>query len=196
MPTTPEQFRELLAAPEGARIEFKSAAGGYHFDKLVEYSVAIANEGGGKIILVVSREQALTEAIRSRLPGLIESGMVESQGRGRGTRYHLSRGLHAAIGKRGANVSIFPPSRPPAPPPHPTHRRGPQSLPRHHRRKISVHHSEMDPLQRTKGQTRVDPELAMTTEFPGNRAEFGIFMVDRSLSCDNNALGHEHETHQ
>lgn len=50
----------------------------------------------------IAREQPLTEAIRSRLPGLIETGVVESQGRGRGTRYHLSRDLHAALGRKGS----------------------------------------------------------------------------------------------
>jgi ATP-dependent DNA helicase RecG len=228
MTTTPEQLREWLAAPEGARIEFKSAAGGYHFDKLVptfdetavreallnavahrDYRLGgsvfvrqfarrleITNPGGfppgitpenildqqnprnrrlaealsrcgliersgqGLNLMVetairqskalpdytgsaahevrlrldgtvqdpsfvrilervgeerlrgfstydflaldaIAREQPLTEAMRSRLPGLIDAGVVESQGRGRGTRHHLSRDLHAAIGKRG-----------------------------------------------------------------------------------------------
>jgi len=50
----------------------------------------------------IARERPLTEAMRTRLPGLIETGVLESQGRGRGTRYHLSRGLHAALGRKGA----------------------------------------------------------------------------------------------
>ena len=50
----------------------------------------------------IARERPLTEAMCTRLPGLIETGVVESQGRGRGTRYHLSRGLHAALGRKGA----------------------------------------------------------------------------------------------
>lgn len=32
MTTTPAQLADLLAAPEGTRIEFKSASGGCHFD--------------------------------------------------------------------------------------------------------------------------------------------------------------------
>lgn len=54
MHTTPEDFARLLAAPEGSRIEFKSATGQYHFEKLLEYCVALANERGGKIVLGVS----------------------------------------------------------------------------------------------------------------------------------------------
>ncbi|MCX6879808.1 MAG: hypothetical protein NTW21_39290 [Verrucomicrobia bacterium] len=144
MNTTPAQLLELLAAPEGTRIEFKSAAGGYHFDKLVEIAIrqskplpdfagAAAHEvrlkldgqvtdpkfvrflerlGEEKLrgfstydflaLDAIAREQPLTEAMRSRLGGLLDAGVIESQGRGRGTRYHLSRSLYAALGKRGA----------------------------------------------------------------------------------------------
>src|SRR3989304_5974557 len=52
--TTPEQFQSLLEAPEGSHLEFKSATGKFHLEKLVDYCVAIANEGGGKVILGVS----------------------------------------------------------------------------------------------------------------------------------------------
>lgn len=79
MTTTPEQLTELLAAPEGTRIEFKSATGGYHFDKLVEYCVAIANEGGGKIILGVSdvRPRRVLGTSAFAEPGRTESGLHE-----------------------------------------------------------------------------------------------------------------------
>lgn len=45
MPTTPEEFQRLVSSPEGARIEFKTAANSYEFDKLLRYCVALANEG-------------------------------------------------------------------------------------------------------------------------------------------------------
>ena len=44
----------------------------------------------------------LSEAMRARLPGLVEIGAVESQGRGRGIRYFLSRELYAEMGLSGA----------------------------------------------------------------------------------------------
>src|SRR6185295_19524066 len=44
------------------------------------------------------REQNLPSHLRACLPGLIDSGAVESIGRGRGTRYILARGLYAALG--------------------------------------------------------------------------------------------------
>jgi len=52
--TTPEEFRSLLDSPEGSRVEFKAASGGFHFDELVKYCVALANEGGGSIVLGVT----------------------------------------------------------------------------------------------------------------------------------------------
>ncbi len=49
----------------------------------------------------ICRDQPLTEPMRARLAGLIETGAVEVQGRGRGVRHHLSRALYAAIGQKG-----------------------------------------------------------------------------------------------
>lgn len=54
MSTTQEQIARWLAEPEGERLELKSAAHNFHFEKLADYCVALANEGGGKIILGVS----------------------------------------------------------------------------------------------------------------------------------------------
>lgn len=51
MSTSLDQLAAWLAAPEGPRLEFKEAKNTFHFDKLVEYCVAVANEGGGVIIL-------------------------------------------------------------------------------------------------------------------------------------------------
>ena len=54
MPTTPQQFAKYLSAPEGTRLEFKSARTSYEFDRLVNYCVALANELGGTVILGVT----------------------------------------------------------------------------------------------------------------------------------------------
>ena len=50
----------------------------------------------------IAKERPLNEATLSRLPGLLEAGAVESQGRARGTRYHLSRNFYATLGRSGA----------------------------------------------------------------------------------------------
>jgi len=55
--TTAEQIARWLSAPEGERLEFKSARNNYQFDKLVDYCVALANEGGGIILLGATDER-------------------------------------------------------------------------------------------------------------------------------------------
>lgn len=52
---TPKDIDALLALPEeNEHVEFKEAKGNFHFDKLVAYCVALANEGGGCIVLGVT----------------------------------------------------------------------------------------------------------------------------------------------
>lgn len=52
--TTQDQFNAWLAAPEDGHLEFKEAKNRYDFEELVKYCVALANEGGGQIILGVT----------------------------------------------------------------------------------------------------------------------------------------------
>ena len=54
MTTTIEQFNAWLVAPEDGHLEFKEAKNRYDFEELVKYCVALANEGGGQIILGVT----------------------------------------------------------------------------------------------------------------------------------------------
>jgi ATP-dependent DNA helicase RecG len=77
--TTPAEIARLLTEPEGERLEFKTAANNYQFDRLVDYCVALANEGGGKIILGVSdrrpRQIVGTQAFAE--PGRTEAGLYQ-----------------------------------------------------------------------------------------------------------------------
>ena len=69
MNTSPEQLAVWLAAPEGPRLEFKEAKSNFHFEKLVDYSVALANEGGGVIILgVTDRRPRRPGGLPQRMP--------------------------------------------------------------------------------------------------------------------------------
>lgn len=52
--TTAADFKSILEAAEGSRLEFKEAKNRYDFDELLHYCVALANEGGGKIVLGVT----------------------------------------------------------------------------------------------------------------------------------------------
>ena len=49
-----EQLNELLSAQEGEHFEFKEAKNNFSFDSLAKYCCALANEGGGKVILGVT----------------------------------------------------------------------------------------------------------------------------------------------
>ncbi|MCW5635540.1 MAG: putative DNA binding domain-containing protein [Rubrivivax sp.] len=46
--------RLLLARSESEHVEFKEAKSNFHFEKLVDYCVALANEGGGRIVFGVT----------------------------------------------------------------------------------------------------------------------------------------------
>jgi ATP-dependent DNA helicase RecG len=54
---TPQEFQSLLEEDEGHHLEFKAAQNRYDFEELVRYCVALANEGGGRMILGVSDQK-------------------------------------------------------------------------------------------------------------------------------------------
>ncbi|HET7313607.1 ATP-binding protein [Salinisphaera sp.] len=78
--TSLEELRHWIAAPEAEHLEFKSARRNYHFEKLLDYCVALANEGGGKIILGVTdarpRTVVGTEAFAE--PGRTSAGIHQN----------------------------------------------------------------------------------------------------------------------
>jgi ATP-dependent DNA helicase RecG len=47
-------LEEWMQGKEGENLEFKEAKGGFHFENLCKYCCALANEGGGRIILGVT----------------------------------------------------------------------------------------------------------------------------------------------
>lgn len=77
MRTTHEQLQQWLNEPEGLHLEFKEAKTRYDFDKLVQYCVALANEGGGKIILGVTdrRPRRIVGTDAFDEPGRTEAGL-------------------------------------------------------------------------------------------------------------------------
>ncbi|HUY88360.1 MAG TPA: ATP-binding protein [Pirellulales bacterium] len=54
MTVSSQQLEEWLKAKEGQHLEFKEAKNNFHFEKLVKYCAALANEGGGSIVLGVT----------------------------------------------------------------------------------------------------------------------------------------------
>lgn len=77
--TTPAEFQALLEHPEGRHVEFKSASGGFHFEELIKYCVALANEGGGTIVLGVTdkRPRHIVGTRAFDEPGRTEAGLFE-----------------------------------------------------------------------------------------------------------------------
>jgi len=77
MRTTPDQLQQWLTEPEGTRLEFKEAKARYDFDKLLQYCVALANEGGGKIVLGVTdrRPRRVVGTAAFDEPGRTEAGL-------------------------------------------------------------------------------------------------------------------------
>ena len=79
MTTSLHQLQQLLVARENEHLEFKEAKNNFHFDRLVKYCAALANEGGGSIILGVTDKrprkvvgsQAFADLERTKA-GLIE----------------------------------------------------------------------------------------------------------------------------
>ena len=80
MPTTESEFLSHLTAPEGSRLEFKEAKTNFHFEELVKYCVALANEGGGKIILGVTdaRPRQVVGTAAFGEPGRTEAGLFQN----------------------------------------------------------------------------------------------------------------------
>ena len=64
----------------------------------------LATFGTGEILVLdaVQREEPLPEDLKEHLPHLLDEGIVERIGRGRGSRLILSRGLYDFMGKGGA----------------------------------------------------------------------------------------------
>lgn len=79
MATTREQLQQWLDEPEGTRLEFKEAKQRYDFEKLIDYCVALANEGGGKVILGVTdrRPRRIVGTAAFAEPGRTEAGIHE-----------------------------------------------------------------------------------------------------------------------
>lgn len=99
---TAEEFRELLATPEGTRLEFKTAANRYDFDELVRYCVAIANEGGGRIVLGVTnaRPRRVVGTAAFTEPGQTEAAIFQRIG------HHLSVEEYLHNGQRVLLVTV------------------------------------------------------------------------------------------
>jgi len=103
---TPQEFQSLLKGEEGRHLEFKAAQNRYDFEELVRYCVALANEGGGQMILGVSdqkpRRVVGTSAFRP--PQRTEQGLTD--------RLRLKIQAEELIDPAGRVLIFHVPSRP------------------------------------------------------------------------------------
>jgi ATP-dependent DNA helicase RecG len=79
MKTSLDQLQAYINSPEGPNFEFKEASQNYHFEKLVDYCVALANEGGGKMIFGVTdrRPRKVVGTSAFAEPGRAEGSLFE-----------------------------------------------------------------------------------------------------------------------
>ncbi len=79
MTISPEELQNLMNAMEGENLEFKEAKQSYPFDKLLKYCAALANEGGGKVILGVTdrRPRQITGTRAFTQPERTRAGLME-----------------------------------------------------------------------------------------------------------------------
>lgn len=77
--TSTGALADWLAEPEGEHLEFKEASENYQFEKLVKYCAALANEGGGKMILGVTdkRPRAIVGTNAFAEPARTVAGLVD-----------------------------------------------------------------------------------------------------------------------
>ncbi len=111
MATTSKHIDELLAVrSECEHLEFKSAENRFDFEELVDYCVAMANEGGGRIVL------GITDQIPRRVVGTAAFDVPERTVAGIYQRLNLKVSFEEVV-YLGARILIFQvPGRPIASP--------------------------------------------------------------------------------
>jgi ATP-dependent DNA helicase RecG len=79
---TLEELDVWLSEPESERLEFKEAKSNFHFETLAKYCAALANEGGGKIILGVTdgRPRRVVGSAAFEEPGRTVAGLIHRLG--------------------------------------------------------------------------------------------------------------------
>ena len=106
MKTTLQQLKKWIRLAESEHLEFKLAGRQFDFEKLTRYCVALANEGGGKLILGVTdkppRQVAGTEAFPD--VGKTQAQLLD--------RLHLRIDMEEMVHPDGRIVVVHVPSRP------------------------------------------------------------------------------------
>jgi len=100
------QLESWMQARESEHFEFKEAKQRYDFEELVKYCVALANEGGGKMILGV------TDKLPRRVVGTQAFGNLDKTKGGLIERVHLRIDAEEVNHPDGRVLVFYVPSRP------------------------------------------------------------------------------------
>ncbi|MYB38173.1 MAG: transcriptional regulator [Gammaproteobacteria bacterium] len=104
MPVSPTDLEQWLTKPEGEQLEFKEARSQFSSDVLTRYCVAIANAGGGRIILGVNdRGEVVGSAAFANLNRLRQD---------QSNRLHLNVEADEVFHANGRVVVVTVPARP------------------------------------------------------------------------------------
>lgn len=106
MVSTSEQLKEWMKSREDENLEFKEAKNHFDFERLIKYCAAIANEGGGKIILGV------TDKLPRKVVGCQEFINLERTKAGLVERLHLRIDAEEITHNDGRVVIFHVPFRP------------------------------------------------------------------------------------
>lgn len=106
MNTTIEQLQVWMDAKENEHLEFKEAKNHSDFEELVKYCVALANEGGGQMILGV------TDKVPRRVVGTAACDPLERTKAGLIERIHLRVDAEVFAHPNGRVLIFHVPSRP------------------------------------------------------------------------------------
>ena len=100
------QLESWMQARESEHLEFKEAKQRYDFEELVKYCVALANEGGGRMILGV------TDKLPRHVAGTLAFGNLERTKTGLTERIHLRVDAEELMHPDGRVLVFHVPSRP------------------------------------------------------------------------------------
>lgn len=106
MNVTLDQLTNWMVADEDEHLEFKEAKNRFDFEELVRYCAALANEGGGKIIL------GITDTKPRKVVGTRAFGDLERTKAGLIERLHLRIDVDAVRHPDGRVLVFTAPPRP------------------------------------------------------------------------------------
>lgn len=170
MPTTASQIDALLAVrSEGEHLEFKEAKNNFHFEVLVDYCVALANEGGGIMML------GITDALPRRVVGTAAFDVPERTVAGVHERLQMKVTFEEVSHPAGRVLVFHVPSRP-------------VGQPVHHKGRYLMRAGEelvpMTPDQLKKIMAEGEPDWALKPAMEGCGSEKVIELLDTQSYFD------------